>query len=401
MFTISGQVVDPLTTDGQTRLALAHRRGERPLCNCKHNAPDMYVAHIQGRFVIKRMPGTGSKHAPSCTSFEPPLELSGLGHVKGSAIEDNVEDGTTVLKLDFALGKAGTAKAPPPQSDASPTEVTATPKKLTLTSLLHFLWHEADLDKWVPAMEGKRWWGVVQRALLAGADSKITKGFPLASRLFIPAPYRQEQKAELAANRRKAFNAIAHSTKSGTPFGILIAEYKDFEPTRLGAKFRFKHMPDCAFFADEDFVKKFNRVFEAHLALADMVENAHVIVIATFSIAKAGYPILSEMGMMLTTENWVPFEHLNDLDLITAMTESKRSFIKSLRYNLRPTTPIASMVATDLRQPVSMFVRGPSDSGEIVSQMVAAAQEGAYPAWLWIEDGAMPELPKERDRAAR
>ena len=394
-FALDGQDIDPNSQDGQKRLALAHRRGARPICRCRVSATQMYIAHQAGRFLIKRMPGTGAKHAPDCTSFEPPAELSGLGQVKGCAIEENAEDGTTVLKLDFALGKSSGRKAPPPPSDGTPTEVTATPKKLTLTSLLHYLWHEADLDKWVPAMDGKRWWGVVQRALLAGAEAKITKGFPLASRLFIPEPYHPDRKTDLAAKPRRAFAAIANSTKSGTPYGVLIAEYKDFDSTRLGAKFRFKHLPDCPFFADEDFLKKFNKVFDAQLALADMVQDAHIITIATFSIAKAGYPVLSEMGMMLVTDNWIPFEHLNDLDLIVAMKEGKRSFIKSLRYNLPPSTPIASMVATDLRQPVSMFVRGPGDSGEAVSQMVTAAEDGAYPAWLWIDDGAMPELPRE------
>ena len=70
----------------------------------------MYVARIGDRHILKRMPETGPKHDPSCNSYEAPYELSGFGHVAGSAIQENVEDGVTVLKLDFSLSKTG-AKA--------------------------------------------------------------------------------------------------------------------------------------------------------------------------------------------------------------------------------------------------------------------------------------------------
>jgi len=55
----------------------------------------MYVARLGEGFIVKRMPDTGSHHAPDCPSYEPPAELSGLGQVLGSAITEDPATGET------------------------------------------------------------------------------------------------------------------------------------------------------------------------------------------------------------------------------------------------------------------------------------------------------------------
>ena len=46
----------------------------------------MYVCRLNDRYLVKRMPDTGSPHHPDCNSYEPLAELSGLGEV-ASAIK--------------------------------------------------------------------------------------------------------------------------------------------------------------------------------------------------------------------------------------------------------------------------------------------------------------------------
>ena len=146
---------DPETTP---RLVEAHSRRERPLCLCRQPPIEMYIAKRGDKYLMKRMPNTGADHDPACESYEPPAELSGLGEVLGSAIQENVEDVTTVLKLAFSLtrlpGRA-TAKVGPP-TDSVKTDGT----KLTLRGTLHYLYEQAGLNKWTPAMSGKRNWYV-------------------------------------------------------------------------------------------------------------------------------------------------------------------------------------------------------------------------------------------------
>jgi hypothetical protein len=67
----------------------------------------MYVARLGASdgYIVKRMPDTGSHHAPDCPSYEPPAEVSGLGQVLGSAITEDPATGETTLKLDFPMSK--------------------------------------------------------------------------------------------------------------------------------------------------------------------------------------------------------------------------------------------------------------------------------------------------------
>ena len=270
IYILNNQQFDTGTDTAQAVLQEAHKMGVRLQCPCIRPMPQMYIAHQDSTYFIKRMPSSGIDHSPDCGSFSPPEELSGLAQVHGTAIDEDPDDGTTVLRLDFPLSIRGKRSAAPPPSMGVATEAKSVDRKLTLTSLLHFLWHEADLVKWVPAMEGKRWWGVVQGALLGAAANKIAKQQAIATKLYVPDPFNKDRIEINAKRRNQFFRTLTDSTSSATALGIVIAEFKAIEPTRLGGRFVFKHMPDCHFFADGDLVNKFNRVFEAQLMLADM-----------------------------------------------------------------------------------------------------------------------------------
>ena len=118
--TIGGQSIhsdDPALSE---LLANIYSSRERPLCLCRTPGIEMYVAKVDEKYLIKRMPNYGSGHAPACDSYEPPPELSGLGQVIGSAIQENPDEGTTALKFDFALSKGASRSAPAPTSPRRP-----------------------------------------------------------------------------------------------------------------------------------------------------------------------------------------------------------------------------------------------------------------------------------------
>lgn len=389
---IGNTAIDPTSETGQKALAAAHRNRERVTCGCCSPRPRMYVAAVNGRFIVKRMPSTGDEHAPGCASFLPPDELSGLSQVQGSAIKEEADTGITSLRVDFPLMMSGMRAAPPEPSQKKPTEAKVAPKKLRLTALLHYLWHEAELVKWFPAMEGKRWWGVVHRAVSDAAQGKVAKSKNLAEILYIPEPWKLDTKADHTARRERVFRSLRRPS-GRAPLGILVAEYKTHEHTRLGAKFLFKQIPDCPFFADDELTTRFEKVFADQLMLADMAGDTHIMAIATFSIARKGYPVLQEIGLMLVNKTWIPFEHMREFQLLQTLTASKRAFLKSLRFNLDVDAPIASCVLTDLQNPVSLFVSDISDSAQMIADLHATAEEGAYRPWLWLGDQSMPDLP--------
>lgn len=391
----------PLSVDtepGQRALTAAHSAGTRVECRCRIPAPEMYIAATAGKLIVKRMPGTGPDHAVDCGSFLPPEELSGLAQVQASAITEDPDDGTTTLKLGFPMRKNSKARPAPEMTGGKATEAKVAPRKLTITSVLHFLWHEADLGKWYPKMEGKRFWGVVQGALRRASMAKQVKGQDLSRILYVPEYYKEERKAEISARRNRVFANLRPVGRGATPFGLVIGEYKGLEYTAHGARFRFKHA-DCSFFADKDLTNKFEKVFGDTLRLIEAIGSGHPIVIASFSIAKAGYPVLHEIGMMPVTDNWIPFEGLRELEVLNALTEQSRAFQKQMRFNLPADAAIASAVLLDTTVPIAMFVADNPNNADVLTQLTIAAEEGHYESWQWFDEEPMSDFPPVRSLA--
>ena len=186
----------------------------------------MYVAKFADRHILKRMPDTGPQHDPSCDSYEPPYELSGFGHIAGSAIQENVEDGLTVLKLDFSLSKTGAKAAPSSGEGVEPGSVKTDGSKLSLRALLHYLWDQAEFDRWRPRMAGKRNWAVIRKYLLEAADGKTAKGKPLSDVLFIPEMFRFDHEAEITQRQTAFMTKAAVSDGKRRSLLMLIGEVR-------------------------------------------------------------------------------------------------------------------------------------------------------------------------------
>jgi len=185
----------------------------------------MYVAQ-HAQLVIKRMPGTGPLHHPSCPSYEAPAGETGLGDLLGEAVIERGPERVEV-RLDFPLSHVTVAK--PAQAAPAPSQsVTATPRRLSMRGLLHLLWDRAGFTRWSPRMEGKRNWFVLRKYLLEAAAEVDAKGAPLASRLFIPEPFRPDAEAVLRARRVAFFQALRlDGSGEHVPLALVVAEVKD------------------------------------------------------------------------------------------------------------------------------------------------------------------------------
>jgi Protein of unknown function (DUF1173) len=106
----------------------------------------MYIAQVNGHFIVKRMPNTGSDHDLECDSYEIPAGLSGLGQVLGSAIKENSGDDLTALKFGFSLSK-GPTKTIPSGNGEEKNSVKTDGNKLCLRGTLHYLWEQAGFNK--------------------------------------------------------------------------------------------------------------------------------------------------------------------------------------------------------------------------------------------------------------
>lgn len=352
----------------------------------------MYVARIgPGRYVIKRMPDTGLAHAHHCASYLPPEELSGLGQVLGSAINEEADSGLTAIKLGFRMSKTDRT-GPAGGCGEVADSVAAEPNRLTLRAVLHYLWQEADLAVWSPGMAGKRNWRVVSWYLRQAARGKFTKGKPLTSRLYVPEPFTAEKKTEIAARRLSAWAPVQRHGP-GQQFMMLIGEIKAIEPARFGHKLLIKHLPDAPLMVDDALLARMNKRFGDEIELWQSDEDGHLMVIATFSVGRAGLATAEEISLVMTDRNWLPYESPADKLLLEVALQQRRRFTKSLRYNLAPDKPMASLVLTDTEKPTAAFLLTSDHDREAVADL--AAQTGTE-VWTWVVGEDLPALPPVR-----
>ncbi len=375
--------------DVQQLLAAAHTERVRPLCLCRPDGVAMYVAKIgPDKYVIKRMPDTGLAHTHRCASYLPPEELSGLGQVLGSAITEEADSGLTAIKLGFRMSKAERAAPAGAGSGGVADSVAADPNRLTLRAVLHYLWQEADLATWSPGMAGKRNWRIVSWYLRQAARGKFTKGKPLATRLYVPEPFNAEKKTEIAARRLAAWAPMQqHGTSQ--QFMMLIGELKAIDPARFGHKLVIRHLPDAPLMVGDTLLNRLNKRFGDELELWQSDDDGHLMVIATFSVGRAGLATAEEISLVMTDRNWLPYESLADKLLLDTALDAQRRFTKSLRYNLAPDKPMASLVFTDTETPTAAFLLHSDEDRDTAAQI---ASDTGTAVWTWVLGEDMPAL---------
>ena len=378
----------------QQILRKAYAAKLRPVCRCVvgAGAPALYIAMVRGSYVLKRLPFSGPLHGSHCAHYEPPPELSGLGQVNGSAIREDVDAEGTTLALDFALTK-GRSRTHPTGGDVEHESVRADGTKLTMRALLHYLYDQAGLSRWSPAMEGRRSWYIVRREILAGAVSKKTKGKPLSEVLYIPESFSVERAGEIRARQLEALTPL-----SATPDArmILIGEVKGLEDARYGKALVIKHMPDVRLMMATDLARRLETRFGHQLQLWSQLDTTRLLILCTISRSPLGVYAVEAACVMNVNRQWIPFDSGFEWELLDVLHLHARKFVKGLRYNMPSSSPMASVVLQDTGAvSTALYVVAGDAEGEFESVAESLGQETGMATWLWkAEAEGMPVLPE-------
>lgn len=373
-------------------VARSYGKRSRPRCLCMDEGIEMYVARLYDGFVVKRMPDTGSRHAPDCPHYEPPADSSGLGQLLGTAIREDPATGETTLRLDFPMCKLGGRSTVAAQGEAHDS-ATTDGTRLSLRGLLHYLWDQAELTHWKPAFAGKRSWATVRKLLLRAAEHMIARGDALSSRLYVPETFLLEQRDAIGARRAAHWARALPTLGKPQRLLLLIGEIKEIAPARYGHKVLVKHLPDQAFAIDEQLYRRLGRHFDAELSLWGARDDLHMVSIGTFGVSEAGLPHIHELSLMPTTAEWLPVEDAFERQLVELLVRDGRSFVKGLRYCLPRGLAIVNATLVDTGStPVSAMVTHRTGSMSARGCEHPPTCDGAF--WVWnASEGPMPPLP--------
>ena len=387
----------------QEALARVHDGGPRPRCLCREEGVEMYVAR-HGRFVVKRMPDTGSLHHPGCPSYEPEAAQSGLGELMGDAVLE-LQPGQVELRVDFPWAHTlGTEQARHRGERGDLGEVEAPRRRMSLRAVAHYLFERAGFNRWTPAMAGKRRQSVIQKYLLEAAADISIKGERLAQRLYVPEAFSEATHVE-AARRRREKLALLQPTNNRMPLALLIGEFKGAEASGPSMRVWIKHMPDVPLWADRQVWARMERtfaaVFEAHGA--DIGAKPRLILSALIRARREHTYEIDTASLMLTSEHWIPVEGVHELPLIRALVEQGRRFVKPLRYDAGAAGRFPNVLLLDTgATPVPLHVTSaflPATEQAAKTRALAAVAETGESVWVWASDQSMPPFPAAKERA--
>ncbi|MDF3831966.1 DUF1173 family protein [Cupriavidus basilensis] len=391
-YAIKGQVLAAEDTRLQEALAAIHDTPERPRCLCIPGGVEMYVARHR-QFVVKRMPGTGCLHHPTCSSYEPEGSLSGLGELLGEAVLEPAP-GHIELRVDFPWSRM-TGRAVPRGELELPAEVTRPRQHMSLRAVTHFLFERAGFNRWAPAMEGRRNQAVLRKYLLEAAGEIVVKRVPLAERLYVPEQFHEGAKLE-AARRRREKLSLLWGRDGDNPLALLIGEYKTCEPTSYGHRLWVRHMPDAPLLMASKTWERMQRVFAPILEArdADTCSPCRILLSALIRARREHTYEIDSASLMLASEQWIPVDGVHELPLLQALVVQQRRFVKPLRYDARSASHFPNVLLLDAGPvPVPLHVLSAfvDPKERAIKEKVIAAS--VPPGWVWRPDESMPAFP--------
>ncbi|MFN7102088.1 MAG: DUF1173 family protein [Pseudorhizobium sp.] len=375
------------------RLTDAYHLRQRPLCLCRPSGVPMYVARIGKRLVVKRMPLTGKDHHPSCPSFEPVEDWAGLGASLWSAVNSRIESQRVAIDVNFALskGRISTSAGAGNKRDAHKRAPKA---PLSLLALLHLLWHAGGLVEWTGHWIGRRRWWHVHRHLVAACRQVSIRGEPLSQRVLIPESFKVEDKLAIETRRSRTLTRILR--RGGNRRMLLIGEVKTFRGDRDGHEVIVKHLPRVRLPLDDVQHRRLQQRFATPLSLWRNEQSLHLMAIATVETAAAGALRVTEIAVMAVTEHWLPVEDAYELQLVNRLARRRSKMVKTLRFDVPRTQPIATVTLPKARPLPLALYRVPADADTDFETRLAQKIR-AHPqtrAWIWRpRDGMMPPLP--------
>jgi hypothetical protein len=394
-FFIKGFIYSVADSRLQDALARVYETPERPRCMCVRGGVEMYVAKHQ-LYVVKRMPGTGSRHHPACTSFDPEFWHSGLGELMGDAVIERSPEAVE-LRVDFPLARVP-GKAIPRGEAVTPAEVNAPRHRMSLRAVMHYLFERAGFNRWTPAMEGKRSQAVIHKYLMEAAAEIEMKGARLSERLYVPEQFSEERKAEIAERRRAKLSIVlSPADEAQCKMALVLGELKGTETSTFGRKVWIKHMPDVPLFIDTKAWERIERVFGAVLEArdADTKSRLRVVICALVYAKRERTYQIDTASLMLTTEHWIPIEGMHEVGLLEALSEQKRRFLKPLLYDARSAAPFANALLLDTGDtPTPLHVVSSFMDAKERTAKEKVVKTNNADVWIWYTDEPMPAFAR-------
>lgn len=353
-------------------------------CGCPgQGAKELAVRRYDSdAFCLARYPLSGEDHVNDCRFYAPNPTKSGMSGYQKSVIEEG-PNGVIKIRLEIGLKKRSASVAAP--THTSPTQNTGRNSKaaMRLLGLLHFLWEEANLNTWWPAMKGKRNLGLINRKLNEAASQIVAARIPLDSVLLFP----ENQKDGVWAATNQARVAKASAAETRLLAIVPLAYYSEERSKEMARSLKisgFYGIPslDMPHGLWQRTCQRFPR------AIAAWGKQQRVMAIVELDLKKDGkYANVVDLALMPVTQNWIPFDSMYEFLIAEKLVAEERGFIKPLRFDADEDVVFPDFILRDTGQDTPMEVFGRTDEAYEARKAIKAAyyqkEFGSENWWHW------------------
>lgn len=350
-------------------------------------------------FHLARFPYSGPDHSEDCIYYGTDPNESGLGAYKRGVVEE-LDDGSVKIKLKVGLQQRLTKAPEESESPGAPKPNTGTKSRtskssMTLLGLLHYLWTQAGLNTWTPAMQGKRTLGVVHHHLMRIAMTTYAGRVKLSQNLLIGTPVAEgsqpklnQAKAHAAADERRRLVVIAPLArhKEGMEHAeiVPISGFHGIPYLNLSEELRAT--------VQQRYSREMNAWIDA---------NPIITVIQTNPPKRTGAHLQADvidMALMWMTKDWIPVDSGFESLIAEKLVAENRKFEKPLRFDSEDAV-FPDFWLKDRGAPVPMEVWGMATPAyQARKQEKIAHYDQTYgPGNWWSWNGAagdpVPEFP--------
>lgn len=400
---IGDEIYTSQSEELKAALARAHAEKIRPICLCNNKHLELYIANINDGYFVKRMPDTGELHDADCDHFELDPMLSGRGAFESGAIVHDQDTNTTMLKLGFSLSqKIGGSVTVDREDTAGKREYVAkaSMKKLSLRGLLDLMYDDAHLNRYYPAMAGKRFWAIIERELRKAAKPLRTAKQTISQTLFIP---KYAKVGEFFENNMAFADFTDGLKKQGKvlPNGFVIGELHSIR-TQYNRPRLVLRCLETPLHMDEKVYQKFAGIYDQEIEHANADRDMHLIVIARVNNEMSDL-VVNQIAAMLVNDKWISVpESATEKLLFNMLDTEERAYQRVLRYGADEEQVMASVVLLDTEEPMPIFVEpnpqsDDEDSEDNIQRFFEIVQNES-PDALILKRGAPFNLPPKRDK---
>lgn len=311
-------------------LTKAHGGG-KVICACPGKGSKLLaVRHYDSdSFCLAKYPLTGGEHGTDCRFYAPDPEKSGMSGYQKGVIEEG-PNGTIKIRLEIGLKKREPSEqAIPPEPAPVSTGPRNSKPAMRLLGLLNYLWDEADLNSWWPAMKGKRDLGKINLWLDAAASQITAAKVKLNSVLLLADNNPNGQWATKNRQRVEAAKKASTRLLAIVPLAGYTPE-RDKEMASALKIVGFQGIPILDMYPGlwGRACKRFPR------AITAWQNNQRIMAIAELDLKKDGkYANVVDVALMPVTANWIPFDSMFELTIADKLTNEDRGFLKPLRFD--------------------------------------------------------------------